>query len=260
MVLIGCSSNTNDAKNAKTIEYGTMELKQQIPVLQMRSISGGVWKGVFKDSVSAPSDLNYCLNTFENFYKNLSAQNIELSASEEFFFEDLEYLERQMPCVCDKRKIECPTDNDDEAKMLRIAQTLQNIRRENYYRDIFLLNSVEGKDTTETIAQIKNMVQSYIVTSCEATSLMRLKNTSVLSDSLTEWLMHCKQNLHAEQKDYLDAFTDSLGYKLEDKNYALSKLLCDLQLIDLQVRKLQYGSFTYSIELNPRVNIKLLNK
>jgi hypothetical protein len=259
--LYSCTTVQNDSYNAKTLEEGQSVLIKNMSSLEMRNIRGGIWKSLLPIERIKKENLEACLNTYEYFYNNLENTTIELSTEEQYFFEDLEYIEREMSSSFTKIFPSVSSIDSAEIKMHRLGKMLYQLRKENYYNDIFILTNIEGKDTTETIYQIKKMVESQIKLSCEANNLLTYRNTESFNDSLGHWLNFCEKKLTPELKEKFKVYTDSLGYaNLENTPYSEEKLMSDIQLLNLKMREMIYNGFSFNVALNARVNIKLLQK
>jgi hypothetical protein len=259
--LFACNSLSNDTYNAKTLEEGQNVLRKNMSSFEMRNIRGGLWKSLLPIEKIKKENLEACLNTYEYFYNNLENTTIELSTEEQYFFEDLEYIEREMSSSFINKFPQVSSTDSAEIKMHRLGKTLYQLRTENYYNDIFILTNIEGKDTTETIYQIKKMVESQIKLSCEANNLIAYRNVDSFNDSLSKWMNHCEKKLTPQLKEKFKVYADSLGYaEIENTPYSEAKLMCDIQLLNLKMREMIYKGFSFNVALNPRVNVKLLQK
>ncbi|MFZ9847378.1 MAG: hypothetical protein ACO3EE_04435 [Flavobacteriales bacterium] len=261
LFLTSCNTLQNDSFNEKTLEEGRIFLSKNMSNLEMRGIRSGLWKSLLPKDIVNKENLESCLNTHEYFYDKVESTTIELSTEEQYFLEDLEYIEREMSSSFTKIFPSVSSTDSAEIKMHRLGKMLYQLRKENYYNDIFILTNIEGKDTTETIYKIKKMVESQIKLSCEANNLIGFRNLDSFNDSLSQWMNHCEKKLTPELKEKFTMYADSLGYAdRENTPYSEAKLMSDIQLLNLKMREMIYNGFSFNVALNARVNIKLLQK
>ncbi len=259
--LLFFTSCKNNSYNEKTIAEATKTLSTNITVLEARKQEGGTWQNFVPSEIKDKSKLENSLSAFEFFYNTLAATSIELDNSEQTFFEDLEYIERELGTTWKYNISQIKGDDDEEKKLVRIAKTLQNIRKENYLDDIFMLNNLEGKDSVESIYIIKKSIESIVKISCEANTLIGSTEEENFNESFAQWLAKCTKKVNSKLKDNYKAYADSLGYSDPSNiNYSEAKLVCDIQLLNIKMREMVYAELFFCETMNANVNIKLLQR
>jgi hypothetical protein len=259
--LLFFTSCKNDSYNEKTIAEATNTLSTNISILEARKQEGGTWQNFVPAEIKDKSKLENCLAAFEFFYNTLATSSIELNNSEQTFFEDLEYIERELGTTWKYNIPKIKNGDDEEMKLARIAKTLQNLRKENYLDDIFMLNNLEGKDSVESIYIIKKSIESLVRISCEANTLIGSTQEENFNESFAQWLAKCTKKVNWKLKDKYKAYADSLGYAdPHNINYSEAKLICDLQLLNMKMREMVYAELFFCESMNANVNIKLLQR